>query len=123
MASKRVKTDTLTSDKKGESAMNSTARVITIRRRMRAPVPKNQTPRERFQRLAPRRVTNALNDIRRVGNLLNHNVYESTTDELNRIEMALDRAIEQLKMKLEQAKKPRPEGTKGSNVEVFRLQA
>lgn len=103
--------------------MKSNGKVITIRRRARQPVPKNQTPRERFQRLAPKRVTNALNDLRRVGNLLNRNVYEGTPEELGLIETALDKAIAQLKSKLETAKRPRVDGMKGSNVEIFRLQA
>ena len=99
--------------------------LITVRRRPRTPVPKEQiTPRGRFVRLAPKRVSELLNVARRTGNIFNRTHYEYTLDEVAAIDAAISRAMSKLNEKLKEAKQPRPEGAaKTSLVEVFKLQA
>lgn len=50
----------------------------------------DESPHERFKRLAEARVNRALNDIRLIGNLSNRNNYEFTGEEVDKIFRVLD---------------------------------
>lgn len=55
----------------------------------------DESPHERFKRLAEARVNRALNDIRLIGNLSNRNNYEFTGEEVDKIFRVLDTELKQ----------------------------
>lgn len=56
---------------------------------------KREDRRERFRRLAEKRVVQTIKDIRLIGNLANRNNYEYDQDDIDKIFRALDREIKQ----------------------------
>lgn len=58
-------------------------------------MPADESPHERFRRLAEARVNRALNDIRLIGNLSNRNNYEFTSEEVEKIFRVLDAELKQ----------------------------
>lgn len=56
-----------------------------------------ETPHDKFRRLAEARVNRALNDIRLIGNLSNKNNYDYTNEEVDKIFRALDSEMKQVK--------------------------
>lgn len=56
-----------------------------------------ETPHDKFRRLAESRVNRALNDIRLIGNLSNRNNYDFTSEEVEKIFRALDSELKQVK--------------------------
>ena len=71
------------------------------------------TKAERFQRLAEKRVSRAIRDLRLIANLSNKNNYEYTTDQVEKIVSALRRELRGLHRRFQ-------DGTNPSKVE-FRL--
>lgn len=59
----------------------------------------NETRRQRFKRLATRRVNKALNQLRVLGNLANRSYYEYNEDEINKMFKVLDSQLKSLKGK------------------------
>ena len=57
----------------------------------------NRIKRERFVRLAVKRVNRAIKDIRLIGNLSNRSVYEFSEDDSRKITKALQKELETLK--------------------------
>jgi hypothetical protein len=55
--------------------------------------------RESFQRLVEKRMTNALHDIKLVGNLSNRSAYDYTDKDVRKIVKALEDAISELKQR------------------------
>lgn len=55
--------------------------------------------REKFQRLAEKRMTNALHDIKLVGNLANRSAYEYSDRDVRKIVKALEDAVAELKQR------------------------
>jgi len=55
--------------------------------------------REKFVGLAEKRVSNALDSIRRVGNLSNRSIYEYTDADVSKIILALSTEMSELKRK------------------------
>jgi len=66
--------------------------------------PDNESKRDRFLRLAPRRVSNALKRIRQIGNL-SAAAYESTDLERAKIMKAVSDAVAEMQRKLEHQRK------------------
>jgi hypothetical protein len=56
-----------------------------------------ETPHDKFRRLAESRVKRALNDIRLIGNLSNRNNYDYTSEEVDKIFRALDSELKQVR--------------------------
>ena len=67
-----------------------------------------ETKAETFRRLANKRVTNALDKIRLIGNLANRGTYEYTDDQVDMIEQVLVRALNQTMGELRHVKKNKP---------------
>lgn len=66
----------------------------------------DETPHDKFRRLAEARVNRALGDIRLIGNLSNRNNYDYTSEEIDKIFKALDSELKQVRMRfLEGARK------------------
>ena len=55
--------------------------------------------RERFVNLAEKRVTKALKSIQLIGNLSNKSNYEYTTEDVQKIQKALNKALEDMRNK------------------------
>lgn len=55
--------------------------------------------RERFVDLAEKRVTKALKSIQLIGNLSNKSNYEYTTEDVHKIQKALNKALEDMRNK------------------------
>jgi hypothetical protein len=56
-----------------------------------------ETPHDKFRRLAESRVNRALNDIRLIGNLSNKNNYDYSSEEIDKIFRALDSELKQVR--------------------------
>lgn len=56
-----------------------------------------ETPHDKFRRLAQTRVNRAINDIRLIGNLSNRNNYDYTSEEVDKIFRALDSELKQVR--------------------------
>lgn len=66
----------------------------------------DETPHDKFRRLAEARVNRALGDIRLIGNLSNRNNYDYTSEEVDKIFKALDSELKQVRVRfLEGARK------------------
>lgn len=76
--------------------------------------PARESKRQRFERLAQRRVTETLRCLRLVGNLANRNNYEYTEDHVRQLTEALDAEMRQLKLRFRQ------EGVVSGNTFSFR---
>ena len=61
--------------------------------------PKDSQKRERFTKLVDKRMTNALQQIRLVGNLANRSTYEYSEKDVRKITQALDAAVAELKQR------------------------
>ncbi len=59
----------------------------------------DESRRQRFKRLATRRVNKALNHLRILGNLANKSYYDYTEEDISRMFKALDSQIKALKGK------------------------
>jgi len=59
----------------------------------------SESRKERFQRLATKRVTRILNDIRLLGNLSNRSSYDYSDDEIQKIFTAIESASKHAKSK------------------------
>ena len=64
---------------------------------MVAEMTSEETPHDKFRRLAESRVNRALNDIRLIGNLSNKNNYDYTSEEVDKIFRALDSELKQVR--------------------------
>jgi ribosome biogenesis protein Nip4 len=58
-----------------------------------------ETKQERFLRLAEIRINNALNEIRKIGNLSNTSLYEYTDNDISEIFKELNRTLAESKSK------------------------
>lgn len=67
-------------------------------------VPENESKAETFRRLVPLRVNNAMDKIRIVGNLANRSQYEYTDAEVDKIEAALQYALDDIMRKFRNVK-------------------
>ena len=65
----------------------------------------NESRKERFQRLATKRVTRILNDLRLLGNLSNRSSYDYSDEEIQKIFTAIDGAKNHAKSKFSFTKK------------------
>ena len=65
---------------------------------------KAQSKREKFETLVERRMTNALQQIKLVGNLSNNSAYEWTDRDVKKIVKALDDALTELKQRFKNPK-------------------
>lgn len=74
---------------------------------MRKEAPKNETPRDRFKRLATDRTNTILQRIKILGNCSNRQAYEYTEEEINKIFSEIDRAVKETKMKFHFSSKKR----------------
>jgi len=63
--------------------------------------------REAFKRLAEKRVTRVINDIRLVGNLANRSTYDFTDSDISKIFRALEGELRQAKSRFGTASEPR----------------
>lgn len=72
----------------------------------RAPVNPNETPEQRFRRLAKTRTREALNRIRILGNCANRQVYRYTADQVDTIFTALENELRRAKEKFEEHSTP-----------------
>ena len=95
--------------------------LITVHRKRRAPLPTDESPRDKFIRLCEPRVTRAANEIRKIKQLFNPRVYQFTPKDLDLIETILDKKIAELRATAEVVLKQKPANR--PQVEVFRLQA
>lgn len=57
----------------------------------------NETRRQRFKRLATRRVNKALNQLRVLGNLSNKSYYDYSEDDINKMFRAMDAQLKSVK--------------------------
>ena len=62
---------------------------------------KKQDPREKFVELAERRVSNALKDIKLIGNLSNKSNYKYDQSDVKKITSALKKAISEMTVRFE----------------------
>lgn len=62
-------------------------------------VEKNETPRERFKRLATLRTNEILKRLKILGNCANRQIYEYTEDDIETIFSAIERKIKEVKTK------------------------
>lgn len=69
--------------------------------------PPGEGRREKFIRLANRRVNRALDDLRLIGNLANRTHYEFTEDDVRKIIKYLEDEVKNVKQKFEQAPQTR----------------
>ncbi len=60
-------------------------------------VSKNETPGERFKRLATKRTNEVLKRLKILGNCSNRQVYEYTEEEVEAIFSAIDRKVKEVK--------------------------
>lgn len=60
--------------------------------------------REKFERLAEKRVTEAIKKMRLIGNLANTNNYDYTEEHVNQIINAVDKEVQALKIRFKEAK-------------------
>jgi hypothetical protein len=74
---------------------------------------KAQSKREKFETLVERRMTNALQQIKLVGNLSNNSAYEWTDRDVKKIVKALDDAITELKQRFKN-----PKGTRRTEFKI-----
>jgi hypothetical protein len=61
-----------------------------------------ESKRQRFERLAQRRVTDALNQLRLIGNLANRGNYDYTDDHVRQIVDALESEMRHLRRRFQQ---------------------
>lgn len=61
--------------------------------------PKGKSNREKFQKLVEKRMTNALHDLRLVGNLSNRYAYEYDEKDVKKIVKALEDAVAEVKQR------------------------
>lgn len=61
--------------------------------------PRQSAKREKFLRLAEKRMTNALHDIKLVGNLANRSAYEYSEKDVRKMVKALEDAVAELKQR------------------------
>jgi hypothetical protein len=76
-----------------------------MRRRALTPVdpaPQQESKRDRFERLAERRVTNALKQIRLIGNLANRGNYDYTDEHVRQLLDALEAEMRHLRKRFQQ---------------------
>jgi hypothetical protein len=59
----------------------------------------NETRKQRFERLATRRVNRILNDLRLLGNLSNRSSYDYTENEIKKIFIAIEYSTKNAKSK------------------------
>ena len=72
-----------------------------------------EADREKFVKLAEKRVTSTLKDIKLIGNLTNRSNYSYTSSDADKIYKALKKAIDEMKIRFESS---------GANAEdVFKL--
>lgn len=64
-----------------------------------------ESSRERFRRLAQKRVVRTIKDLRLIGNLGNRNNYDYTTDEVEKIFRALDKELKLARAKFDSRSK------------------
>lgn len=60
---------------------------------------KNETPRERFKRLATRRTNVVLKRLKILGNCANRQVYEYTEKDIDAIFSAIERKVKEIRTK------------------------
>lgn len=61
--------------------------------------PKNETKRERFKRLASLRTNTILRSLKVLGNCANHQIYEYSKEDIDKIFRAIDRKTKEVKAK------------------------
>lgn len=66
------------------------------------PAVESETKRQRFERLAERRVTEALKQLRLIGNLAHRGNYDYTEDHVRQVIDALEAELRQLKKRFQQ---------------------
>lgn len=97
--------------------------LITVHRKRRAPLPTNETPREKTLRLLEPRVGRLLNEGRKVTQILNNpRVYKPLPSDLDRIEEVLDQMVSEIRNAGELIRRKPVERNRPQQV-IFRLQA
>jgi len=66
---------------------------------MDKPLPKNETPRDRFKRLATARTNIVLKRLKVLGNCSNRSIYEYTEDDIDKIFSEIERKVKEMKGK------------------------
>jgi hypothetical protein len=66
--------------------------------------PANKSSRAKFVELASKRVNNALNAIRLIGNLSNRSTYSYTKDDITKIFRAIDEEVQGVRQRFEHTK-------------------
>lgn len=66
---------------------------------MRKPANKNETPKERFRRLATLRTNAVIDRLRILGNLSNRQLYDYTEEDMNKIFSAISKQLKATKAK------------------------
>jgi len=62
-------------------------------------VEKNETPRERFKRLATYRTNEILRKLKILGNCSNRQIYDYTEEDIEAIFSAIERKVKEVRMK------------------------
>jgi len=62
-------------------------------------IPKNETLRDRFKRLATARTNSILQRLKVLGNCSNRSIYEYTEDDIDKIFSEIDRRVKETKAK------------------------
>jgi len=66
---------------------------------MRKPANKNETPKERFKRLATLRTNAAIDRLRILGNLSNRQLYDYTEEDIDKIFAAINKQMKDTRAK------------------------
>jgi hypothetical protein len=74
---------------------------------MRRAVNKNETPDERFERLAILRTNAVLDRLRILGNLSNRQMYNYTDEDINKIFSAINKQLKEVRAKFNSQKEKR----------------
>jgi len=67
----------------------------------------NETPEERFQRIATLRTNAVLDRVRILGNLSNRQMYNYTEEDVNKIFSAINKQIKEVRVKFNSQKQER----------------
>ena len=68
---------------------------------------KNETPEERFKRVAEARTNAVLHKLRILGNLSNRQMYSYSEEDINKIFSAINKQLKEVRVRLNSQKKER----------------
>ncbi len=90
--------------------------------RSAVPIPDNESPDDRFRRLATQRTRRALDDLRKLGNLAqNVTLYDYDDDDVQRIMDALRGRLDEVQLQFEAGLRRRGRSGRRSSGERFAL--